>query len=153
MTTLYTEMSLKSIVLMVGMMSIALCIPYIELNTRDSWFSYQKKDITWIIREDNVCLSPLNTTLNLVDCGNNGNIVKSSSTERNSISIESTDFNNPNHFYTLSTKDSSCTSCGQLLYIFRVYPNGKCFNRTNSRLIPCSSSCSSNRSSCDFRGR
>ncbi len=125
------EATMKCMLMMAGMMSIALCIPYIELNTKDSWFSHQKKNITWIIRQENICLSPLNTTLNLVDCENNGQIVKSASTGNNSISIESTDFNNPNHFYTLSAKDNACISCGQLSYLFRTHPYGKCLNRTN----------------------
>lgn len=100
--------------------------PYIELNTKDSWFGHLQKKIAWIIHRTATCILPLNTTLSLIDCGNNGQIVKSISSNINSISIESTDFDSLTHFYAINAQDSTGHSCGELIQLVRIPPHGKC---------------------------
>ncbi len=99
--------------------------PYIVINTRDSWFSYQQKKIAWDVYDSAMCLAPLNSTLSYIDCRNNGQIVKSISTLENSISIDKGYFNNFTNFYTINIKDSADNSCGSLDYFLHVLPYGK----------------------------
>lgn len=121
-----TQVALQCFLLLILMTykDLASSRPYIDLNTRDSWFSHQQKKIAWKVYESTMCVLPLNTTLSLIDCGNNGQVIKSTSTKSYSISIESADFNHSTNFYAISSKDSVDNPCGEPFY-FHIDPYGK----------------------------